>query len=848
MTDIFISARRGAGAPAEILYGTVTFKPTLAHSRSTSIVLPAPTTFDLVDGEVVATNVQPTPEPVEGKIEWAYEVTFKDRHSKTYSFLVGVPDSTTQVNFTSLPRYFETKPPLFGEGPKGEPGEAATVAVGTVTGGATAQVTNSGTNTDAVLDFVLPKGDKGDTGDGVAMLSNKAFADAPSTYPTGVSQSYISSSSLGWPYLNSLIVTDKRITGRTVQTITRMDDNVEMRRTEISGDAWSPFKEVANTDLATTSAAGLMSSTDKSKLDTVGTIAENTKNASDAPSTYPSGTTVTNARTSAGWPVIAGGNPGFTRVVTQRARTINSTIQYATAYVSTGAGEDVNNNAILYRIGRSDDTWGNWQEIAREVVGGYAPVQMAYFNNVRLGQDAMAATNSWDARNNNAFGIGALYSLAQGRYNDAFGLNALYYLDGTGNDPNGTAATRNSAFGSNTQRFNKTGNNNVSFGRNSLQCNVAGANNVAFGAGSMAGLAPLGLNGVIINGTPVNAQRNVAIGVSTLDQTGGGDNVALGYRAAVGIKQGYGNIAIGSYALEKLEGTVGYNGNVRDVVSQSGTFTATGNTVSLTISGHTAQSGDIIHVALSGQERQFLDVTSVGSGTITCTLPYTVTGTLSGTATIEAILRGSNPAEKSAYNIAIGYNALNNLSAYGTTGNLAFGFGAGLNMADGSPNTSSRNCVYLGRNAAVSGDAQVQLGNTAMTVYAQQAIQIRSDARDKADVRDTVLGLDFIEKLRPVDYKWDIRQDYFEYDEDGNIVETPEPDGSKKRSRYHHGLIAQEVEAVIKETGVDFGGFQDHKVNGGSDIKSVGYEELIAPLIKAVQELSAEVKALKEAK
>lgn len=115
MTDIFISARRGAGAPAEILYGTVTFKPTLAHSRSTSIVLPAPTTFDLVDGEVVATNVQPTPTPVAGQIEWAYEVTFKDRHSKTYSFLVGVPDSASRVNFTALPRYAESKSPLFDD-------------------------------------------------------------------------------------------------------------------------------------------------------------------------------------------------------------------------------------------------------------------------------------------------------------------------------------------------------------------------------------------------------------------------------------------------------------------------------------------------------------------------------------------------------------------------------------------------------------------------------------------------------------------------------------------------------------------------------------------------------------
>jgi hypothetical protein len=69
-------------------------------------------------------------------------------------------------------------------------------------------------------------------------------------------------------------------------------------------------------------------------------------------------------------------------------------------------------------------------------------------------------------------------------------------------------------------------------------------------------------------------------------------------------------------------------------------------------------------------------------------------------------------------------------------------------------------------------------------------------------------------------------------------------DGSKVGKRFHHGLIAQEVEALITETGIDFGGFQNHSLNGGSDVLSIGYDELIAPLIKAVQELSQRVKVL----
>lgn len=50
-------------------------------------------------------------------------------------------------------------------GPAGADGTSATIRVGNVTSGESASVTNSGTNLDAVFDFVLPKGDKGDKGD-----------------------------------------------------------------------------------------------------------------------------------------------------------------------------------------------------------------------------------------------------------------------------------------------------------------------------------------------------------------------------------------------------------------------------------------------------------------------------------------------------------------------------------------------------------------------------------------------------------------------------------------------------------------------------------------------------------
>lgn len=63
-------------------------------------------------------------------------------------------------------------------GPPGAPGAAATVAVGTTTTGlpgSSASVTNVGTSSAAVLNFVIPKGDKGDQGNpGVSAMTRAA--------------------------------------------------------------------------------------------------------------------------------------------------------------------------------------------------------------------------------------------------------------------------------------------------------------------------------------------------------------------------------------------------------------------------------------------------------------------------------------------------------------------------------------------------------------------------------------------------------------------------------------------------------------------------------------------------
>jgi hypothetical protein len=162
------------------------------------------------------------------------------------------------------------------------------------------------------------------------------------------------------------------------------------------------------------------------------------------------------------------------------------------------------------------------------------------------------------------------------------------------------------------------------------------------------------------------------------------------------------------------------------------------------------------------------------------------------------------------------------------------------------------NCTSIGNNTFCSGNNQLQLGSTLVNTYSYGGVQNVSDRRDKTDIRDTQLGLSFIDRLRPVDFKWNYRNDYITPTNEYQVIDgirvpitvQQENDGSKARTRYHHGLIAQEVKDVLTSLNIDFGGFQDHSVKGGKDQLTISYNELIAPMIKSIQELKARIEIL----
>jgi hypothetical protein len=315
-----------------------------------------------------------------------------------------------------------------------------------------------------------------------------------------------------------------------------------------------------------------------------------------------------------------------------------------------------------------------------------------------------------------------------------------------------------------------------------------------------------------------------------------------------------------------------------------------GQTVAVIYDGTRFQIVNPVVIGLTGITSS--TVTALGSGagdSVTSATGTTAIGKNAGTAITTGISNTFVGEEAGLVctdgilNTAIGLGALGSLTS--ASGNSAIGWFAGAGITTGFRNTALGrssmsacttgsyntalgtdaldstnydNTTGVGSSSAVTGNDQVQLGDSATTTYAYGAVQNRSDARDKADIQDSALGLAFVMQLQPRMFRWDMREDYRPPKPDENASQEEwdawyeacklanlTHDGTYKRNRFHYGLVAQEVKATMDAMGVDFGGYQDHKVKGGDDVLSLGYEEMIAPLIKAIQELKAEFDAYK---
>lgn len=539
------------------------------------------------------------------------------------------------------------------------------------------------------------------------------------------------------------------------------------------------------------------------------------------------------------------------------------------------------------------------------IIGPNTPVAPSGTQNVLIGDTAGEQITA--ANKTVAIGRHAMGNTLKSLDNIAIGDNALSNVQAiTENyDQAQQEGTRNVAIGGQAGYFLNQGVANVFVGRNAGQSVTDARGVVGIGRQALCGNGPVGLSGMIENVAPWGSGNAAvtAVGDSTARWNQTTRTTAFGAGALENNKLSEANTAIGAGAFSQMQAQFGPRGGALTNKNTAGTYSQTGNTLTLNFASHGAVVGNYVYIRLtSGDSQTFQSdvaqaqvLTVIDAGSFTVNHP--ISRTASGTALLVSVedMTPGTTAFTGGNNVAVGVDAgrdiqtpsectiVGGLSLFQSvtstavatlgrsalalattaTSSTAVGNRAAQNMTsadrvtalganalrytvagDDLTNGTWSNISGLGYNTRVSGPNQVQIGDSGTTVYTYGAVQNRSDRRDKTEIRETSLGLDFINSIEPVEFKWDLRDDYFDYDEEGNPIPVPK-DGSRKGSRFHQGFVAQQIKEVADAAGVDFAGLQHHELAGGEDVYSIGYTEMIAPLVKAVQELSAEVAALK---
>jgi len=339
---------------------------------------------------------------------------------------------------------------------------------------------------------------------------------------------------------------------------------------------------------------------------------------------------------------------------------------------------------------------------------------------------------------------------------------------------------------------------NIAMGINALGASTTGCYNVAIGATAMGG-------------ADVTGNFNVALGIQSMDAlTTGLDNVAIGRNALGASTTGCYNVALGRTAMGAADTSGSHNVAIGHV-----------NSDALTTGCHNV---------------------GIGKGTLTATT-------------------------SGCFNVGIGFVTLDNMVS--TNHHVAIGYNAGGSVSSGE------RTVNVGKSANKTGSDQ---GCIMGCIYLD--LDDTSDCRAKTSISTSDLGLDFINAIRPVKYKYKVPRDLMK-DENGDIiVGSADSEGLRKSKQFQYGLIAQEIETVLSDLGIaylDFAGVSDHETDQGKTVgtkseadadpdnvwypgphdydpghssgiyqktKSIRYLQFISPLIKAVQELSAENIAL----
>tara|TARA_R100000988_G_C4002956_1_gene170382 strand:- start:196 stop:1338 length:1143 start_codon:yes stop_codon:yes gene_type:complete len=346
-------------------------------------------------------------------------------------------------------------------------------------------------------------------------------------------------------------------------------------------------------------------------------------------------------------------------------------------------------------------------------------------------------------------------------------------------------------------------------------------NNIAIGEGAMA------------TGTNNNIDYNVAIGYNALtDLTQGDSNTAIGYRALANEDEDSENVAIGYNALATQNAATDAAKNTA-IGSQAGLAVTT--SVQNVIIGYKAMVEHTTGHSNTAIGYQAMSNTNDSANTLASSHNVFI-GNNSGSGIWGNGAGGGLSCDK---NVALGNSTLSG-ALNNADDNTAIGYQAGNSITTGTQNVligsgtdtsavGGTNQIVIGYNAAGVGDNKAVIGNASISeihmnvngdgeIHANGTIQT-SDMRFKENIKECDLGLAFIKKINPVKYNF------------------------KKDDNTKYGIIAQEVLKTLEDVGIKESSFI--KTNN-PDKLGADYVQFIAPLIKAVQELSQQIKDLKK--
>lgn len=370
----------------------------------------------------------------------------------------------------------------------------------------------------------------------------------------------------------------------------------------------------------------------------------------------------------------------------------------------------------------------------------------------------------------------------------------------------GTTLDQNNGifYKSGLQFLHTYGNNNLFLGYNSGNFSLSSSSNgnIGIGSASLQGLTTGVENTAVGNAALTlvsSGNYNSAFGSFALQpNTTGYHNSAFGYASLRSNTEGYGNTASGVATL--YSNTTGHDnsafGNSALNLNTTGFFNS-----AFGMNALRKNNGD--ENSAFGQGALFENTTGFGNSAF-------------GVVALSMNTTGFN-------NTAVGnYSLENNVGNY----NTAIGYNAGSNVTTGA------NLTLIGIDANPSSPTaldEITLGNQFVQTLRCNTTTITSlsDARDKKNIKELSLGLDFLMKVRPREFNWDRREWYA----DGKS------DGSKMQDAPTAGFIAQELDQVQTEAEAEW---LKLVLKENLDRIEASAGNLFPIVVKAVQDLKKE--------